>query len=142
MLVFSPEKMAEQRKNHNENLECFSPKHKTEFVQFSLNNLSPINEFDHTTTERQRQNSEKIEEIQSIIDQKFPEKTFEVEDVDGPEIKLVSGGFKLGKTEHTCEDAYFICDRGFGVADGVSGWVEYGFSSMAFSHSLMDKCRE
>ena len=28
------------------------------------------------------------------------------------------------------------------MADGVSGWVEYGFSSMAFSHSLMDKCKE
>ena len=36
MQAFSPEKMAEQRKNNNENLECFSPKHKTEFVQFTL----------------------------------------------------------------------------------------------------------
>ena len=49
--------------------------------------------------------------------------------MDGPELKIISGAYKIGKTEHTCEDAFFIHDRGFGVADGVSGWIEYGFSS-------------
>ena len=42
--------------------------------------------------------------------------------------------------QNQCEDAYFITERGFGVADGVSGWNDYGFSSEAFSNSLMDNC--
>jgi hypothetical protein len=50
---------------------------------------------------------------------------------------LVQGAFSIGKTPTTCEDAFFICDRGFGIADGVSGWNDYGFSSSAFSHTLM-----
>ena len=33
-------------------------------------------------------------------------------------------------------------DRGFGVADGVSGWIDFGFSSEAFSHELMDNCKK
>ena len=33
-------------------------------------------------------------------------------------IKLISAAFTLGKS-NTNEDAYFISDRGFGVADGV-----------------------
>lgn len=41
-----------------------------------------------------------------------------------------------------CEDAFFITERGFGVSDGVSGWNDYGFSSEAFSHQLMDFCKE
>ena len=31
--------------------------------------------------------------------------------------------------------------RGFGVADGVSGWNDFGFSSEAFSHELMNNCK-
>lgn len=57
-------------------------------------------------------------------------------------MKLISGAFKLGKIQDSCEDAYFITDRGFGVADGVSGWNDYGFSSMAFSNMLMDNCKK
>ena len=45
-----------------------------------------------------------------------------------------------GKNPNTCEDAYFITERGFGVADGVSGWNDYGFSSSDFSNSLMRNC--
>jgi len=48
-------------------------------------------------------------------------------------MRLVSGGFFIAKNE-VCEDALFVCDRGFGVADGVSGWNDYGFSSSAFSN--------
>ena len=32
-------------------------------------------------------------------------------------------------------------ERGFGVADGVSGWNDFGFSSEAFSHELMANCK-
>ena len=32
-------------------------------------------------------------------------------------------------------------ERGFGVADGVSGWNDFGFSSEAFSHELMNNCK-
>lgn len=39
----------------------------------------------------------------------------------------------LGKVLDSCEDNCFITERGFGVADGVSGWQDYGFSSRAFS---------
>jgi serine/threonine protein phosphatase PrpC len=53
----------------------------------------------------------------------------------------VTGAFKVGKTPEQCEDAYFISDRGFGVSDGVSGWNDYGFSSSAFSNSLMENCK-
>jgi len=45
-----------------------------------------------------------------------------------------------GKKVDQCEDAYFIHERGFGVSDGVSGWNDYGFSSSAFSSSLMNNC--
>lgn len=55
------------------------------------------------------------------------------DDEDGPEIKIVSGAYKIGKVADTCEDAFFITERGFGVADGVSGWNDYGFSSSEFS---------
>ena len=55
-------------------------------------------------------------------------------------IKLISAAFTLGKSNRN-EDAYFISDRGFGVADGVSGWIDYGFSSEAFSNELMSNCK-
>ena len=50
-----------------------------------------------------------------------------------PEVELFSAAFMKGKKQDCCEDAYFICNRGFGVSDGVSGWNDYGFSSSAFS---------
>lgn len=57
------------------------------------------------------------------------------------EIRLVTGGYKVGKFPDSCEDAFFITERGFGVADGVSGWNDYGFSSSAFANALMDNCK-
>ena len=56
----------------------------------------------------------------------------------GP-LKVVSGAYTIGKNENN-EDAYFIMDRGFGVADGVGAWLEFGFSSAAFSNELMNNC--
>ena len=55
-------------------------------------------------------------------------------------IKIISSAFSVGKSD-TNEDAYFITERGFWVADGVSGWVDFGFSSEAFSNELMDNCK-
>lgn len=49
-------------------------------------------------------------------------------------IKLKSAGYSIGKQPHNCEDAFFVSERGFGVADGVSGWNDYGFSSHAFAN--------
>lgn len=49
-------------------------------------------------------------------------------------LSLVTGACKLGKVTYQCEDAYFITERGFGVADGVSGWNDYGFSSEDFAN--------
>ena len=56
-------------------------------------------------------------------------------------LAIVSSAFTIGKSK-TNEDAFFIMDRGFGVADGVSGWIDFGFSSEAFSHELMDNCKK
>ena len=56
-------------------------------------------------------------------------------------LAIVSAAFTIGKTEDANEDAYFISDRSFGVADGVSGWVDFGFSSKAFSNALMSNCK-
>jgi serine/threonine protein phosphatase PrpC len=54
----------------------------------------------------------------------------------------VTGAYQIGKHPDSCEDAFFISDRGFGVADGVSGWNDYGFSSSLFSNQLMSFCNE
>jgi serine/threonine protein phosphatase PrpC len=64
------------------------------------------------------------------------------EEEEQPEIKIVTGAYQIGKHPDSCEDAYFISDRGFGVADGVSGWNDYGFSSSLFSNQLMSFCNE
>lgn len=57
------------------------------------------------------------------------------------ELRLKSAGYSIGKQADNCEDAFFVSERGFGVADGVSGWNDYGFSSHAFSNQLMENCR-
>lgn len=57
-------------------------------------------------------------------------------------MKIVSGAYKIGKVPEQCEDALFITDRGFGVADGVSGWNDYGYSSQDFANQLMENCRK
>jgi hypothetical protein len=84
------------------------------------------------------------EEVKRFESDKLATKTCALcdEEDEGPEIKLVSGAFQIGKVEDSCEDAYFITNRGFGIADGVSGWNDYGFSSMAFAHSLMDNSKK
>ena len=47
---------------------------------------------------------------------------------------LTSAGHQIGKEGGSCEDAFFVSERGFGVADGVGGWSDYGLSSAEFSH--------
>ena len=56
-------------------------------------------------------------------------------------LAIISSAYTIGKSK-TNEDAFFVMDRGFGVADGVSGWIDFGFSSEAFSHELMDNCKK
>ncbi len=63
-------------------------------------------------------------------------------DNNDPDIKIVTGGYQIGKNPDSCEDAYFISDRGFGVADGVSGWNDYGFSSSLFASQIMQNCKD
>ena len=48
-------------------------------------------------------------------------------------ISIVSGAFTIGKQAGRNEDAFFVSQRAFGVADGVSGWQDFGFSSEEFS---------
>ena len=57
-------------------------------------------------------------------------------------MKIKSAGYSIGKQPDNCEDAFFVSERGFGVADGVSGWNDFGFSSHAFSTQLMYHCQE
>ena len=57
-------------------------------------------------------------------------------------MRIITGACKVGKVPYQCEDAYFITERGFGVADGVSGWNDYGFSSSMFSNQLMNNCKQ
>lgn len=64
-----------------------------------------------------------------------------LDDDSGPDIAIVTGAYQVGKVPTSCEDAYFISERGFGVADGVSGWNDYGFSSSLFATQLMDNCK-
>lgn len=57
------------------------------------------------------------------------------------QVRLKTAGYSIGKQAHNCEDAFFISERGFGVADGVSGWNDYGFSSHLFANQLMEFSR-
>jgi hypothetical protein len=50
------------------------------------------------------------------------------------QLRIICAGHTRGKTAETCEDAYFTSDRSFGVADGVSGWNDFGFSSQEFAN--------
>lgn len=81
--------------------------------------------------------TEKVGELTETM----KETPLSADEEQGPEIKVVTGFFKLGKTPEQCEDAFFVTDRGFGVADGVSGWNDYGFTSSLFSTQLMDNCK-
>jgi serine/threonine protein phosphatase PrpC len=56
-------------------------------------------------------------------------------------LKIKTAGYSIGKQPNNNEDAFFVSEKGFGVADGVSGWQDYGFSSHAFSNQLMDLCQ-
>ena len=58
-----------------------------------------------------------------------------------PTFGIISGAFSIGKSEFNNEDAYFVSERSFGVADGVSGWADFGFSSSEFSNQLMRNCK-
>ena len=63
-----------------------------------------------------------------------------LEDVE-PHSLMLSAFCVRGKDE-SCEDACFVCNRGVGVADGVSGWREYGLDSSKFSKELMRNAKQ
>ena len=52
-------------------------------------------------------------------------------------LRIICAGHTRGKTAENCEDAFYISGRSFGVADGVSGWNDFGFSSQEFATQLM-----
>ncbi len=57
-----------------------------------------------------------------------------------PTYKFVFGYSMRPRDEEDGEDAYFACERGLGVSDGVSGWSAYGINAAAFSQKLMEEC--
>eukprot|EP01022_Parablepharisma_sp_SALTPOND_P017508 TRINITY_DN2806_c0_g1_i1.p1 TRINITY_DN2806_c0_g1~~TRINITY_DN2806_c0_g1_i1.p1 ORF type:complete len:780 (+),score=74.10 TRINITY_DN2806_c0_g1_i1:395-2734(+) len=59
---------------------------------------------------------------------------------NGPMFKFVTGYAMRPKDGEEGEDAYFVSERGLGVADGVSGWSAYGINASAFSQKLMEEC--
>jgi len=58
------------------------------------------------------------------------------------DLKLHSAAWVIGKDEGTCEDFFFTTERGVGVADGVSGWSQYGLNAGDFSKVLMQECHK
>jgi len=59
-----------------------------------------------------------------------------------PRFHFVNGVRLIPKNEKGGEDAFFTTDRAIGVADGVSGWYQYGIDSSKFSTLLMENCRK
>ena len=52
-----------------------------------------------------------------------------------------TGGYSIGKSPNTNEDAYFCTDTVIGVADGIGSLQRaFGISSQEFSSELMAKC--
>jgi len=56
--------------------------------------------------------------------------------------KFVFGANSIPRRGTKGEDAYFVGQRVLGVADGVSGWYQYGIDSAAFSNQLMKFCEK
>lgn len=52
--------------------------------------------------------------------------------------RFVYGVKTIPKEGKMGEDAYFVCERALGVADGVSGWAKYGVNSSGFSSQIMN----
>ena len=55
---------------------------------------------------------------------------------------MISAAYSIGKSIKNNEDAYFIHENGFGVADGVGGWNDIGLSAKDFSNELMNNCKK
>ena len=58
---------------------------------------------------------------------------------EGKVYKFVTGFSIRPRDDEEGEDACFTCERGLGVADGVSGWENYGINPAAFSRELMNQ---
>ena len=87
---------------------------------------------------------ESVNEADNESSQKWctrPDGTHKHQDTNA-NLAIVSGAYTIGKTDKSNEDAFFISERSFGIADGVSGWADMGFSSQAFSQQLMKYCQQ
>ncbi len=56
--------------------------------------------------------------------------------------RFVFGSTAIPRAGSTGEDAHFCNPRSLGVADGVSGWCQYGIDPSAFSQQIMQGCGE
>ncbi len=55
----------------------------------------------------------------------------------------MSGAKSIPRTDKPIgEDAYFLTEKVLAVADGVSGWYQYGVDSSLFSRQIMENCRK
>eukprot|EP01022_Parablepharisma_sp_SALTPOND_P027673 TRINITY_DN672_c0_g1_i1.p3 TRINITY_DN672_c0_g1~~TRINITY_DN672_c0_g1_i1.p3 ORF type:complete len:309 (-),score=30.89 TRINITY_DN672_c0_g1_i1:1844-2770(-) len=56
--------------------------------------------------------------------------------------KFLFGANSIPRRGSRGEDAYFVTSRALGVADGVSGWCQYGIDCSEFSKELMKGCEK
>jgi serine/threonine protein phosphatase PrpC len=96
---------------------------------------------------------EKVEEVQKVVMRSEPIRKPTIENVndevvtndqveDIPVYKFVAGFSFKAKDDEEGDDACFTCERGLGVADGVSGWSTYGINPSAFSQKLIQECEK
>jgi len=66
------------------------------------------------------------------------------QEIKGEEVvyKFLTGYSIRPRDDEEGEDACFACERGLGVADGVSGWSVYGINPANFSRDLMFQCEK
>ena len=55
--------------------------------------------------------------------------------------RFAFAGRSIPRRGSTGEDAFYTTVRSLGVADGVSGWYQYGLDSAEFSRQLMQNCK-
>ena len=61
---------------------------------------------------------------------------------DIPVYKFIAGFSLKAKDDEEGDDACFACERGLGVADGVSGWSTYGINPSIFPQKLVQECEK
>jgi prolyl oligopeptidase PreP (S9A serine peptidase family) len=79
----------------------------------------------------------KAETLATVTEVPEEKRVYHRHDHQNKQLKIICAGHSKGKTHDNCEDSYFTSERSFGVADGVSGWNDFGFSSKEFADQLM-----